>query len=342
MSTGGSKYQGFGSQDLAKYSGGYNLDSTKNRSGYDPYQKTKGSSLFEGTKNDDKETQNKSKNKDKDNIKSKKKPKSKKKKSESDSSDSSSDSDESSSSSEDSNEDSDDDKNKQKNNKSKEILKPKESNQNKDLKSTKKDAKKEVKFTEQPQRKDDIFYLLEVEDSSNHQSEKNNQNMDVLELNFTQLSINQNNQNMFQNMNVTTNQNNMFASSQPFANQNQENSMSWMVGGNSTPAQSSPFDLNTASTSNSFGNANIDQPPSQPSSNSQATANFSLFDGMSFAPSTQPVPMMTVQTKKPQETMNLIDGFEEFQESAVQRPSEPLKQDSWSIGRHLFDLSNIK
>ena len=91
---GGSKYQGFGSEDLKKYSGGYDVHGTnKPSAGYDPY-KRKGGSAFDTTAKS-KHTIEKKKDKKKDTPKKKAKKSKAKKKSESEDSDDSSDDDDS-------------------------------------------------------------------------------------------------------------------------------------------------------------------------------------------------------------------------------------------------------
>ena len=141
---------------------------------------------------------------------------------------------------------------------------------------------------------------------------------------------------MVSNLNTSVN-------NQQFINQAQTPGMqNWMMGGTSNQSQASPSISNVTNTINLFGNMNITQPVNQSTSSSQATASFSLFDGMTYPSSSQAIPKATIQAKSTQEKSGLLDDFGDFQDSAVQKPVDPLKDDSWSAGRHLFDLSNLK
>lgn len=348
--SGGSKFQGFGSEDLAKYSGGYDLSSTKN-SGYDPY-KRKGGSVFEAAKAKEKKEKEKEKEKTKEKSKKKSKKQKKKKKSESED-DSDEDSDDSDKSSEEeSDEESSEEEKPKKKSKAAGISKPK-TKHSEGSKQVTQAPKQPPKVEAKKQDPNDLFDLLDTNDTPAPQPTGASSGLDNLGLDFgqpvsTQQHQAQSTSGMFQNMSVASSQpNDMFAnmyvssSSTPQTQNTQAASWSqWGASQSQQPGNSSVS--NITNTLNLFGNMNISQPVSQSKNDSHATASFNLFEGMSHSSShAAPQPIHSHRTPL-QSTPS--DDFGDFQDSnaAQQKPVKSKTDDAWAMGGKLFNLSGLK
>lgn len=325
---GGSKYQGFGSEDLKKYSGGYDVQGiNKPSAGYDPY-KRKGGSAFD-TVSKSKQIVEKKK---KETPKKKHKKSKAKKKSESEDSDDSSDDD---SGSEDSSEE---EKPKPKKESKKGLSNPgkKQSGNNKTS---------NAKVAKEPEvKKPDLFELFDTNDSKPAQAQ-DNMGLADMGLDFGQPAQTKqptfNSMNMFENMNVGSGNNqpnnmfsNMAVNSPNTAQTTQFNAPPASGGGwdpfgsNSQPATNVPSQ-STNNVMDMFGNMSINQP----SSNTPATGGgFNMFEGMS-------------QTSTNNQSKSMVDDFGDFQDSnpppAVNKPA-PKKDDAWEMGGGLFNLSGLK
>lgn len=358
-----SKYTGFGSQDLNKYHGGYDVQGTGSGA-YDPF-KRKGGSVFDSKSKDKGKKLDFTKKKEKD-KKSKKKKKSKnkkKKKSESESEDSDDSSD--SSSSESDSEDSSSDEDEKPPKKSKKVVEPKrkggkgkekEIKQSKEAKAVKTKAKQKTKKAAPPPASaPDLFELIDSNDTP--QPTQTAQSNDVLGGVFDNQPAPQNtNANMFDNMNMGNNNQtapNKFAfpgTSQPQqTNQPPPSTGGWGDWGSTNaaaPAQTpvqpqAPAQAPSATqnTMNMFENLTITEPQqTQVQQPPAANTGFDIFSGMN-----QGVPQ-PAQTAAPTNTG--IEGFGDFQESTpapqpvVEEP--PKKEDAWSMGGGLFNLSSLQ
>lgn len=330
---GGSKYQGFGSEDLKKYSGGYDVQGiNKPSGGYDPYKRKGGSAFDTVTKS--KQIVEKKK---KETPKKKSKKSKTKKKSESEDSDDSSDDD---SGSEDSSEE---EKPKPKKESKKGLSNParKQSGNNKT---------NNPKVVKEPEvKKPDLFDLFDTNDSKPAQT-SDNMGLADLGIDFGQPTQNKqpafNNMNMFENMNVgagNNQPNNMFSNmavnnpntTQPTTfSPTPASGSAWdPFGSNSQPVNSVPSQ-STNNVTDMFGNMSMNQS----SNHAPATGGgFNMFEGMSQTP-LNPV----ANSNQPK---NLVDDFGDFQDSnppqAVNTPA-PKKDDAWEMGGGLFNLSGLK
>jgi len=359
--SGGSKYQGFGSDDLKKYSGGYDIYSGGKTGGYDSYSSKP--SVFDTKKKTEKEKEKEKEKakekKDKEKANKKKQSKKKKSESESDESDSDDDSDESSSSDEESSED-DKKKTKAKKNGNKKVTieKPKSS-------SNKPDKKVPEKVVQTArQAKPDILELLETNDEPVPQvtTKSKSQDDDVLGLNYNAFTSTQTNaqpqniQNLFENLNISNsqqNQNPLFAnmnmssSQQPFGQSQPSTNSSVFNMGAAGPQQPSVFPQNNTFSTDIFGGASMTQ-PARPATNNAPARSYDIFGGLTSA--SQPKAQSTSQQSvfgsapqtQPKRQASPVDDFDDFQDSAPKPSATKPTDDSWSMGRHLFDLSSLK
>ena len=333
-----SKYQGFGSADLNKYSGGYDIHgANKGGSTWDPY-KRKGGSVFD--KEDKPAHHSKKHKKAKKEEKPKKKHK-KRKKSESESSDSSdSDSSEESDKS-DSDESSEEEKPKKKSKKSQGLSKPKESKNGK--------TKKEEKVEKPSAPKQDIFEMIDTTDEPAPASTGNQgSGLEGLGLDFGSTPqpaaqpTSQVSSDMFANMNFgnpppqqnTQSTGNDMFSNMNVAGGNAQQPQSWGAWGSQPQQPAAAQQTPVQQTTDLFGNMSLNQPQNPPT---QQNSGFDMFSGMS-----QPAQ----QTAPPVQSQSSTSGgdFGAFQESAPAQtaPTKPKKDDAWSMGGGLFNLSGLK
>jgi hypothetical protein len=348
--SGGSKYTGFGSDDLKKYSGGYDIHgaTTGGSGGYDPY-KQKGGSLFSGVKAKD------IKSKKEDKPKKKAKKTKKKKKSESESED---DSDDSSDDKSDSEESSEEEKPKKeiKTSKAKAKKETKKglSNPAKKQPASNKTIKKVVKEPEV--KKQDLFELFDTNESPPVQS-VDNSGLAGLGIDFGQPAPNthraSNNTNIFDNVNFGggNNQPTNISSNMPVTNVNIQPAPvntapapvaggGWDPFGQSNqpaaqPAAQPTFNNPNPSANdvmNMFGNMSM----SQPINSTPATGGgFNMFEGMS-----QTAVNSNVNTTPSQPQVDDFGDFQDSNPSPVVQKAPP-KDDAWGMGGGLFNLSGL-
>ena len=228
-------------------------------------------------------------------------------------------------------------------------------------KNVKKIEKKKIKHKEKPTPapkeapKPDLFELVDVSDTS--QVTNPTPGIDTLQSVFGGQPVAQPmtkpaahpvptlESNMFANMNLgggnqAPTNTAFIQNSNPSLGSNPVNNPLWGTWETQPPPQS---DNNVDSAVDMFNNLNINQPTAAPVPSPATTPNegLDLFSGMT---QTQPVSIPTTTTAPGSEG---IEGFGEFQDSnpvetLVQAPEPPKKDDAWSMGGELFNLSSLK
>jgi hypothetical protein len=333
-SSGGSKYTGFGSDDLKKYSGGYDIHgaTTGGSGGYDPY-KQKGGSLFAGAKAKD--------SKPKKEDKPKKKAKKTKKKSESED-----DSDDSSDNESGSEESSEEEKPKPKKNTKKGL-----SNPAKKQPASNKTIKKVVKVVKEPEvKKQDLFDLFDTNESPPVQSAVNS-GLAGLGIDFGQPAPNThrapNNTNIFDNVNIPSNMPVTNVSIQPAPVNTAPAPVAgggWDPFGQSNQTAAQPTFNNPNPSANDVMNMFGNMSMSQPNNSTPATGGgFNMFEGMSQTTVNRENDLCFNSNVNTTPSQPQVDDFGDFQDSnpspVVQKA--PLKDDAWGMGGGLFNLSGL-